>query len=77
MKYFFIILFLIQFPVLGQEFLLSDIFRGIIYKSIYLSIHFEDKDYLAAINDYDFAIDMNPGDDSSYYYRGYAKHLEL
>lgn len=37
-------------------------------------IHYKTKDYLAAVHDFDFAIDMNPGDDSSYYYRGNAKH---
>lgn len=36
-------------------------------------IHLKLKDYLAAIHDFDLAIDMKPGDDSSYYYRGNSK----
>jgi tetratricopeptide (TPR) repeat protein len=36
-------------------------------------LHYKSKDYLASVHDFDFAIDMNPHDDSSYYYRGNSK----
>ena len=36
-------------------------------------LQLESKDYIGSVHDFDIAIDTNPNDDSSYYYRGYAK----
>ncbi len=35
---------------------------------------FNDNDYEGAIEDYSKAIEKNPNDDTSYAYRGFAKH---
>jgi tetratricopeptide (TPR) repeat protein len=43
------------------------------YYNLGRRVYDEDKDYLKSIHYFDFAIDTNPRDDSSYFYRGKAR----